>query len=225
MKKYVIIVAGGSGARMKSSVPKQFLLLNGLPVLMYTLKAFYAYDKAIEIILSLPPAEIERWAVLCKSHDFSIAHTIVSGGATRFHSVLNGLNAIEGDGGIVAIHDGVRPLVSSRVIREAYSVAEEKDSAVASVPLKDSIRKVFSDTNSKHQDRTAYMLVQTPQTFKVAILKRAYSNGYQEQFTDDASVFEAAGGQVTLVGGDYSNIKITTPEDLLIAEALMKKEK
>lgn len=225
MKRYVIIVAGGSGSRMNSSVPKQFLLLNGLPVLMHTLKAFYAYDKTIQIILSLPSAELARWALLCQSHDFTIAHKVVNGGATRFDSVLNGINAIEEDGGTVAIHDGVRPLVSSRVIGEAYSVAEQMGSAVASVPLKDSIRKILSDGFTKHQDRASYVLVQTPQTFDLAILKRAYSKGYQEQFTDDAAVYEAAGEQVTLVDGDYNNIKITTPEDLLIAESLMKREK
>lgn len=225
MEKYVIIVAGGSGSRMKSKLPKQFMLINGLPVLMHSMQAFYDYDQTISIVLTLPVAEIEAWQELSEKHDFSIPHQVVIGGETRYHSVNNGLKAITENEGVVAVHDGVRPLISREVIAEAYTVAKESHSAVVCVPLKDSIREIVADGSNKHRDRSKFMMVQTPQVFNLSSLKAAYNRGYEEQFTDDASVFEAAGGKITLVNGEYTNIKITTPEDLIIAEALMKKEK
>lgn len=224
MEKYAIIVAGGSGSRMKSVVPKQFLMLNKLPVLMHTLWAFYDCDQSIKLILTLPRTEVARWESLCVEFNFQVPHRVVIGGETRFHSVKHGLNTIEFSEGYVAVHDGVRPLLSQDLINRSFQLASEKGNAVAAVPLKDSIRKIDAEGKSKHEVRDSYRMVQTPQTFSVMALKKAYERGFEESFTDDASVVEASGIEVNLIMGDYENIKITTPEDLLIAEKLMKRK-
>lgn len=221
MKKYAIIVAGGKGQRMGSEIPKQFLLVAGKPVLMHTLEAFSKLGD-IELILVLPANQISYWLNLCPKHNFTLSHTIVEGGETRFHSVKNGLGAIpnSADNGLVAIHDGVRPFVTSEIIQNSFSLAASKGNAVTSVQLKDSIRFLEGQMN-KSVDRSKYVLIQTPQTFQINLIKKAYEGASNpNQFTDDASVAEGAGFSINLFEGDYRNIKITTSEDLVIAEAL-----
>ncbi len=219
MKKYALIVAGGKGLRMGADLPKQFIELSGLPVLMHTLKAFRQVDD-IHITLVLPEDHMEYWSSLCKSHQFSIPHQLAVGGDSRFQSVKNGLASIPEDA-LVAIHDGVRPLVSTQVINEAFLIAEEKGNAIAVVPLKDSLRKQELEKNFA-VNRANYFLVQTPQAFQSKIIQDAYTAALDDNFTDDASVLEAQNIEINLIAGDYRNIKITTPEDLLIAEAFLR---
>lgn len=219
MQKFAVIVAGGSGVRMGMSIPKQFLMLHGKPVLMRSIEAFISYDQQIQIILVLPEQEKSRWQQLCQKFHFIIPHQQVNGGEDRTASVRNGLSAIEAQEGLVAIHDGVRPLVSPEIISKAYQVAEEKGNAITSVPLKDSIRW-SKGVNNKAVDRSEYRLIQTPQTFKLSLIKEAYHMIEDKSMTDDASVLEASGGKINLIEGEYRNIKITTKEDLRIAEAM-----
>lgn len=217
MNQYALVVAGGSGLRMGTEIPKQFLLLKGEPVLMHTLRKFKLCK---QIVLVLPAAQIGYWNELCTKYNFTLPHTIVQGGSERFYSVLNGLNALPNDG-LVAIHDGVRPCVSVDVINEAFVTAEKLGNAIVAVPSKDSIRMV-NDGKSVAVDRSKYYLIQTPQVFNLPLLKEAYSSTvYQTTFTDDASVFEHANHQINLVKGEYTNIKITTPEDLPLAELFL----
>lgn len=219
MQKYVVIVAGGSGKRMKSELPKQFIELNGKPILMHTIEAFSFDD--IQIILVLPSDQIDFWQDLVKQHNFDISHKVIEGGKERFHSVKNGLNAIKDSSGLVAIHDGVRPLVKEEIISNAYRVAQEQGNAIVSIGLKDSIRSI-SGARNKQEDRANFRLIQTPQTFQVQLIKEAFEQGFDPLFTDDASVLEKAGHQINLIDGDYQNIKITTPEDLIVAESFLK---
>lgn len=219
MHKYAIIVAGGSGTRMQSELPKQFLELAGKPILMHTIDAFYFDD--IQIILVLPADQLTLWNSLCAQHSFSIPHTIVGGGATRFNSVKNGLDSIVEKPGIVAIHDGVRPLVKRETILDSFKEAENSGNAIVSVDCKDSLRKTSKDGN-KAVRREEYQLIQTPQTFQISLIKAAFKTEPQSAFTDDASVLEHYGETIKLIPGDYRNIKITTPEDLLVAESFLK---
>lgn len=225
-KKYVIIVAGGSGSRMGGRVPKQFLEVGGRPVLMYTLEVFARYDPAMPIVLVLPSHGISLWMEACRKHGFGLAHEIVEGGNTRFNSVKNGLARLPASG-LVAIHDGVRPFVSVEVIASGFTLAAEKGNAIVSLPLKESIREMTSSpaTTSEARDRAKYRLVQTPQTFTIQSIKRAYDRDESPLFTDDASVAEAAGETIHLIDGNEENIKITHPADLLLAEALIKNKK
>lgn len=218
MKKYALIVAGGKGLRMGAEIPKQFLLLQGKPVLMHTIEAFASLPDT-QIVLVLPQSQMSYWQELCKSHSFSIQHSLIAGGDTRFQSVKNGLSAVSE--GMVAIHDGVRPIVSQELLNNAYYTCEQKGNAVLAVRLKDSIREVDLLGN-KNVNRNNYYLIQTPQVFHSAEIKSAYDVAEHDNFTDDASVLESAGAKIHLVEGSYSNIKITTPEDLAIAEVLMK---
>jgi 2-C-methyl-D-erythritol 4-phosphate cytidylyltransferase len=218
-QEYALIVAGGKGTRIKSKLPKQFLELNGLPILMHTINAFYRYDEKIMVILVLPEDDIETWCELCKKHNFANPLILQKGGDTRFQSVKNGLEKIEGDG-LVAIHDGVRPLVSEDIIGASFRLAAVHQSAVAAVRLKESIRMTDQD-NTKAMDRSRFRLIQTPQTFQVQLIKEAYKIKDDPSLTDDASVAERAGHTISLFEGSYENIKITTPEDLVIAEALL----
>ncbi|MDD4144635.1 MAG: 2-C-methyl-D-erythritol 4-phosphate cytidylyltransferase [Prolixibacteraceae bacterium] len=220
MNKYALIVAGGTGSRMNSDIPKQFLELNGLPVLMHTIDAFHSYDKNIGLILTLPEKLSKRWEELCERYHFKIAHKIASGGQTRFHSVKNGLSLIDSEG-IVFIHDGVRPLISRNTIEHCYETAVKKGNALPVIPLSESVREI-SEGNNKSADRNRFFLVQTPQTFRVSLIKNAYQKEYSENFTDDATVLESCGTPVNLVEGNRQNIKITYPEDLIVAEALLK---
>ncbi|MDN5200762.1 2-C-methyl-D-erythritol 4-phosphate cytidylyltransferase [Fulvivirgaceae bacterium BMA10] len=222
-KEYAIIVAGGSGTRMNSQIPKQFLVLADLPVLMHTINAFDTYSENLPIILVLPKKDIPVWEKLCIEYNFTRPLKIVAGGASRFQSVKNGLSHIE-DKGLVAIHDGVRPIVSKDIIANSFKVAAARQSAVAAVKLKESIRVQENGSHTKALDRSRFHLIQTPQTFDIALLKEAYQVTEQPVFTDDASVVEYAGHKITLFEGSYKNLKITTPEDLLVAEVFLKNQ-
>lgn len=214
-------MAGGSGQRMQSTIPKQFLLLQGKPVLYHTLAAFAQADSEIELLLVLPEEQFGFWEKLIQ-HLAVIKHRLVAGGQTRFHSSQNALLAISGDG-IVAIHDGVRPLIEPALIRQGFQAAKEKGNAVFAVSSKDSVRLWSKEKQSYEQvPREAVRLIQTPQLFDLAVLKKAYEQAYTEHFTDDASVVESLNITINLVEGSYQNIKITTPEDLLLAEILLK---
>ena len=219
MKKYIIIVAGGSGSRMGLVTPKQFLELLGLPILMHTLKKFQQSIDDGEIILALPEKEQNTWQALCEKHHFDVPHQIVNGGDSRFHSVQNALQKVN-EKSIVAIHDGVRPLVSETVINNCIQSAEKIGAAVPTLHIHDSIRKI-SDNGSEIADRSQFVLVQTPQCFQSDIILKAYQQTYQNSFTDDASVVEQLGHNIYLVEGNKENIKITTPEDLKMAEVLI----
>jgi len=219
-KEYALIVAGGKGTRIKSKLPKQFLELNGLPILMHTINAFYRYSPEVTVILVLPADDFETWVSLCKKYSFHKPVILQAGGDTRFQSVKNGLSKIEGEG-LVAIHDGVRPLVSEDIIGASFRLAAVHQTAVAAVRLKESIRMTDQD-NTKAVDRSRFRLIQTPQTFVVSLIKKAYESKDDPSLTDDASVAERAGHIISLFEGSYENIKITTPEDLIVAEALLQ---
>lgn len=218
---YAVIVAGGKGLRMGASIPKQFLPVNGLPVLMLTIKRFREYDGALKIILVLPKEQHEYWNELCKNYHFTDAYAVVEGGETRFHSVRNGLAAIPDDTqGVVGIHDGVRPFPSVEVIRACYETARTTKAVIPVVPVVETVRHIVAGGKTETVDRADYRLVQTPQTFDIQLLKQAYAQPYRDCFTDDASVVESAGHEVTLIEGNRENIKITTPFDLRIARIL-----
>lgn len=218
--EYALIVAGGKGSRIKSDVPKQFLKLNGLPVLMHTIEAFYRYSESINIIVVLPERDFNTWGSLCVEFNFNKPVILQKGGDSRFQSVKLGLEKIPEDG-LVAIHDGVRPLVTEEIIGASFRLAAVHQSAIAAVHLKESIRMVNRHKTSA-MDRSLFRIVQTPQTFQVALIKKAYEQKEDVSLTDDASVAERAGLTISLFEGSYENIKITTGEDLIIAEALMK---
>jgi 2-C-methyl-D-erythritol 4-phosphate cytidylyltransferase len=222
MQKYVVIVAGGSGTRMKREIPKQFIPVAGKPILMHTLDAFYQVSSQINIILVLPESQLLGWKSLCAQYNFTLPHITTTGGKTRFHSVKNGLAQITGQG-LVAIHDGVRPLVTPKIILNSFAMAEKQGNAVTAVALKDSIRWA-KESENKVVNRNEYQLIQTPQTFRVSLIKKAFEQDYDPRFTDDATVLEATGAKINLIEGDYSNIKITTPEDLIVAGSLLKQQ-
>jgi 2-C-methyl-D-erythritol 4-phosphate cytidylyltransferase len=223
MQRYAIIVAGGKGERMGAEIPKQFLPLAGMPVLMHTLQRFYKAGEHTHLILVLPQKHLAVWEELCRCHGFSVPHQVVAGGAERFFSVRNGLDTITAEEGLVAVHDGVRPLVDASLIHRTFAQAEQSGTAVASVKLKDSVRHL-DNNGSCAVDRNEYVLVQTPQVFRLSLLRKAYTTAYSSIFTDDASVVEATGVKITLAEGAYSNIKITTADDLALAEVLLAKE-
>ncbi|MDB5122037.1 MAG: ispD1 [Mucilaginibacter sp.] len=221
LKSFAIIVAGGSGTRIGGDVPKQFLLLKGRPVLMHAIEAFQYSAFKPQIIVVLHPGYHTYWDDLCREHNFSIPHQLVSGGETRFHSVKNGLEYILGDADtLIAVHDAARPLTSTAIIDEAYQYASIHGNAIAAVKSRDSIRQVKNDV-SLSLLRDEIYLVQTPQTFQSAQLKKAYRQPYIDKFTDDASVVEQTGVPIYIVEGSYRNIKITFPEDIIIAELLL----
>ncbi len=243
MNKYAIIVAGGKGLRMGGELPKQFIPIEGRPVLMRTLDTFHACDKSIQIILVLPRDHQAYWRELCAQYQFAVPHRLADGGATRFHSVLNGLALTEEAEALVAVHDGVRPFVSHEVIKRCYSEAETYDAVVPVVPVVETVRQLVGEDSLEGDvrhpegtfnsqlstlnfqsitvDRNAYRLVQTPQTFRATLLHRAYEQPYSDAFTDDASVVEAMGYSVHLTEGNRENIKLTTPFDLTVARALV----
>ncbi|MES2419647.1 MAG: 2-C-methyl-D-erythritol 4-phosphate cytidylyltransferase [Bacteroidota bacterium] len=222
MKYYAIIVGGGAGTRMQTTIAKQFLLLKNKPVLMHTLSVFYNSPFKPDLILVLPTNLHQYWEELCHKYNFNVPYLLIKGGEQRFHSVRNGLMAIKGEG-IVAIHDAVRPLVSSQLISTTYEQAEEHGNAVACIEPSDSVRKVKNKEN-KVIDRTQLVLVQTPQTFEINQLRKAYQQHYRSKFTDDASVVEKAGFKINLVAGERNNMKLTYPEDLELANFLCKPE-
>ncbi|MCF0190005.1 MAG: 2-C-methyl-D-erythritol 4-phosphate cytidylyltransferase [Marinilabiliaceae bacterium] len=220
MNYYAVIVAGGSGKRMGTDIPKQFLLLKGRPVLMHTIERFHNYKADMHIIVVLPYSQIERWGKLCQEYDFHIDHDIVHGGATRFESVKNGLKAVKDDG-IVAVHDGVRPLVSTQTINRTFIEAAAYGSAIPVTDSTQSVRFIDDGGVSHSLNRSQVVLVQTPQTFKTSLLLSAYEQDFSASFTDDASVVEAAGAYVHLTHGNIENVKITTKDDMLYAEVIM----
>ncbi len=222
-KHTILIVAGGRGTRMGGPQPKQFLQLAGRPVLMHTLEAFDHWDASARLIVVLPEDQIETWKRLCEAHAFDRAHRVVAGGETRFHSVRNGLGAVASNG-LIAVHDGVRPLVAPSVIAACFAAAADGGAAVPVVPVVESVREVDADGGSRPVDRTRLRVVQTPQVFRADVLRAAYCLPYDPRFTDDASVVEASGVAVRLVPGNRENIKLTTPMDLLLAEQLMRRE-
>ena len=239
---YVIIVAGGKGLRMGSDIPKQFLPIGGKPVLMRTLERFREYDADLQIILVLPEAQQDYWHQLCEEYHFDVEYTLANGGQTRFHSVQNGLAKVPDDAeGVVGVHDGVRPFPSIEVIRNCYETARTAKAVIPVIPVVETLRHLSSSgqarTDTGHEKsetvrevrcqkesrtvpRGDYRLVQTPQTFDIQLLKAANRQPYNDGFTDDASVVESYGYQITLVEGNRENIKITTPYDLRIGEVL-----
>lgn len=218
---YVIIVAGGKGLRMGGEIPKQFLPIGGKPVLMRTMERFHEYDPALKIILVLPKDQQELWQELCQKHDFKIMHQVANGGETRFQSSKNGLALIpDEDEGVVAIHDGVRPFVSTDVIERCFDAARDDFAAIPVMPVTDTLR--YIDRGHGHNVlRDHFRSVQTPQCFDISLAKQAFDQPYRETFTDDASVIESLGCQVTMVEGNRQNIKLTTPFDMMIAELLI----
>lgn len=220
MEKHVIIVAGGIGKRMQSEIPKQFLNVLGKPLLIHTFESLIHYSKGINITLVLPEPYIDFWKSLCKRFSFELDHAVVKGGNTRFDSVKNGLREIE-NGGLVAIHDGVRPLVSKDTLNRVFKKAAETGNAIPAVKINEALRKI-NDDNSFFVNRREYRLIQTPQCFHAELIKQAYQQDYKEEFTDDATVVEAMGIKINLVEGNSENIKITRPGDIKIAEAFLK---
>ena len=222
MDRYAILVAGGKGLRMGSDIPKQFLPLRGRPVLMHTIDVFRRTYPDIHIILVLPREQQDYWRQLCGQHDYDVELCVADGGETRFHSVHNGLSLIPDDArGVVGVHDGVRPFVSPETIRRCFEAAEEFGAVVPVVPVVETVRQVLADGSSMTVDRNAYRLVQTPQTFDIQLLKKAYGQPFDPFFTDDASVVEAMGHPIKLVEGNNENIKLTNPADLKLAEGMV----
>lgn len=221
--QHIIIVAGGKGLRVGSEIPKQFIPIGGKPVLMHAIEAFYNYNKQINIVLVLPESHQEYWRELCSKYNFTVEHSIAIGGETRFHSVKNGL-ALVSDG-LVGVHDGARPFASRALIKSCYDKAFSEKAAIPVNPSTDSLRELLDDGKSRIVDRSKYVSVQTPQVFETSLLKKAYESDYKEIFTDDASVVEAMGVEVSWVRGEDTNIKITTPIDLKIGELILQEKK
>jgi 2-C-methyl-D-erythritol 4-phosphate cytidylyltransferase len=220
MRKYIIIVAGGAGSRMKSTLPKQFIQLCGTPILMHTIENFYQFDPTLTIILVLPADQFEYWGGLCQKHHFHTTHQVIAGGETRFHSVKNALNIIDGEG-LVAIHDGVRPLVSHETIARCFETAAKYGNATPCIAVHETVRQIKSSTNEMI-DRSSLKLIQTPQVFSCQLIKKAFEQPYEPGFTDDASVLERTGETIRLVEGNRENIKVTEPLDLIVAEAILR---
>lgn len=221
---YIIIVAGGKGLRMGTNIPKQFLSICGKPVLMRTMECFKTYNKELKIILVLPKEQHVYWQELCEEYCFVMDYEITDGGITRFHSVQNGLSIIPQDAeGVVGVHDGVRPFVTTDVIARCFETARKEKAVIPVMPVIETLRHIDANGNGVNVQRNDYRMVQTPQTFHIQLLKHAYEQSFKESFTDDASVVESIGQRVTMVEGNKENIKITTPFDVIIAEAMIKK--
>lgn len=229
MRKAVIIVAGGKGLRMGSDIPKQFLPISGKPILMRTIEAFHRYDPGMQIVVVLPITQQEYWTDLATNHDFHVPVTIANGGETRFHSVKNGLDKIDLDVELIGVHDGVRPFVKREVIDRCYTEAMASGAALPAIDVVDTLRQLPAQSAGKEVilhsttvPRSHYKLVQTPQVFRADLLHKAYEQEYVEAFTDDASVVEAMGHEVTLVPGNRENIKVTTQFDLIVGESIAR---
>ena len=223
MKKSVVIVAGGKGIRFGGELPKQFLPMNNKPVLMHTIDAFYNCDNSFDIVVVIPENHFSFWKGLCKEYNFTTPHKLTKGGSSRWESVKNGLNCVE-ENSIIGIHDGVRPLISTKLINSLYSTAESYGAVIPAIKITDSLRVINRDNNkSSSVDRELYRAVQTPQVFKGNIIKEAYNMPFEEVFTDDASVVERFGVEIKIVEGEDTNIKITSAKDLTIAELLNRR--
>ena len=224
MKRYAVIVAGGRGVRMGAATPKQFLDLAGEPVLRRTVECFLGFDPPVEIILALPSSHRDWWRDYCRRTGFLKRYTMAPGGITRFHSVQNALEYV-GDEGLVAVHDGVRPLLGRDLLERLFSEAETSDAVIPVVPVPDSVRRIVEVDGrraSEPVERDGLVRVQTPQVFRAQVIKEAYRQPFSPLFTDDASVVEASGVAVKAVPGDRVNLKVTTPEDLRLAEGLFR---
>ena len=221
-KRGVVIVAGGSGRRMQSALPKQFMLLGGIPVVARTINIFAEALPGAEIVVVLPEEHIAMWKNLAARFDVAV-HKCVAGGAERFHSVKAGIEALSEDVTSIAVHDGVRALVTKRLIIRAALAIEENDAVIPVIEVVDSYRRVEQD-GSTILPRSELRIVQTPQIFKSSILRKAYTQEFDQAFTDDASVVEAMGIKITLVDGERTNIKLTTPEDMEWAEWMLQRE-
>lgn len=225
MEKYAIIVAGGKGLRMGGEVPKQFLPVAGLPVLMRTIKRFHAYDPTLKIILVLPKEQQAYWQRLCAEYQFTDDYQLANGGATRFQSSKNGLQLIPDNAdGYVAIHDGVRPFVSIDTILRCFEATLTSQAVIPVLNVNDTLRHISQDGSGENVQRSEYRLVQTPQVFDISLVKRAYQQEENDGFTDDASVVESLGQKVEMVEGNRENIKLTTPFDLKVAEVICQNE-
>ena len=223
MKRYLIVVAGGKGLRMGGEMPKQFQLLGGKPLVMVTLEHLNAIDPAMQLILVLPEQHIELWKQLCKEYSFAVPLILAQGGSTRFHSVQNGLAQVDDiEDALVGVHDGVRPFVSAKVLDECFQQMFADGYFKTMIDLQDSLRHIVGYDATEVVPRDRYRLVQTPQVFKLSLLRRAYEQRFVESFTDDASVVEALGEKVSGVEGNRENIKITTPFDMLVAKTLIE---
>jgi 2-C-methyl-D-erythritol 4-phosphate cytidylyltransferase len=207
---------------MGNELPKQFIPLEGRPILMHTLERFNQWNAAADLLLVLPREHRSYWEMLCRELNCTIPHRIADGGETRFQSVQNGLALVD-EPGLVAVHDGVRPFVSAEVITACFEEAEQNGAAIPVVPMIDSIREQYAEGQSRPVDRRRYLAVQTPQVFRSNLIKEAYRQPYTPAFTDDASVVEALGVEIHTVAGNRENMKITDPLDLLMAEALLRK--
>ena len=220
MNKSIVIVAGGKGLRMGGDIPKQFLPVKGMPVLMRTIQRFHDYDNTMQIVLVLPEAQQDYWQQLCEQYHFNVPYTLANGGETRFHSVKNGIDKVHSDVEYIGVHDGVRPFVSIDTIASCYEEASHSGAVVPVIDVIETVRHL-QPSGSVTVPRSEYRLVQTPQVFDAQLLRRAYQQPYTDFFTDDASVVERFGHAVTLVQGNRENIKITTPYDMKIAEVLV----
>ena len=224
MKKYIIVVAGGIGLRMGGETPKQFQLIGGKPVVMVTLERLHAIDPSVQLILVLPAEHIEEWKRLSREYSFAVPLLLAQGGSTRFHSVQNGLAQVDDiEEALVGVHDGVRPFVSREMLDNCFREALVHGAAIPMIDLQDSLRHIVGGNGvTEVVPRDRYKLVQTPQVFRLSLLRRAYEQRFVEMFTDDASVVEALGEQVVCVEGNRENIKLTTPFDLMVAKTLME---
>jgi 2-C-methyl-D-erythritol 4-phosphate cytidylyltransferase len=224
IKEYAIIVAGGTGSRIHSEYPKQFLILNKVPVLYHSIKAFHDYSNNIEIIIAMNPDYIDLWKTLCKKYDLNLSHKITKGGNTRFHSVQNALNFIKSEKGNVAIHDAARPIITKGFIKDCYDAVKLKKAIIPCIDIYESLRKTEGNI-SKPIDRNKVKIVQTPQCFNLSIIKKAYKQKYSTEFTDDATVYEKSEQKkVSLIKGLNNNLKITTDSDIELADFLLKKQ-
>ncbi len=224
MKKYIIVVAGGKGMRMGGEMPKQFQLLGNKPVVMVTLERLYMMAPEVELVMVLPAEHFELWNELCAKYEFAVPVKLAKGGSTRFHSVQNGLAMIEdSEDAVVGVHDGVRPFVSQKVVEECFREAWIHGAAIPMIDLQDSLRHIVGVNGiTEVVPRDRYRLVQTPQVFRLSLLRRAYEQRFIESFTDDASVVESLGENVAGVEGNRENIKLTTPFDLMVAKTLLE---
>ena len=223
MEKTVIIVAGGQGMRFNPDMPKQFFYIRERPLLMHTIDLFHFYERGIQIIVGIQENFMSHWESVCEQFSFDVPHILSPGGRTRYHTVKNALPKVN-PGNLVAIHDAVRPLLYKSTIDACFESAEKDGAALPCIEIHDSIREI-SREGSRWADRKSFRLVQTPQVFQYDILKSAYEQEYSEDYTDDASVVEQAGFPVSLVEGNPENIKITTPDDLVFAEAIFNSYK
>ncbi|MES2588031.1 MAG: 2-C-methyl-D-erythritol 4-phosphate cytidylyltransferase [Bacteroidota bacterium] len=218
IQKTVIITAGGLGKRMNSELPKQFLKIHNKTILEHTISCFSNYDSEIQIVLTLPQEWIEFWQKSCLETDFTVSHEIISGGKERYHSIKNALSFAKGD--LIAIHDGVRPMVSKETIQKAFDLAQENGNAIPVFPVKESIRFVENE-ETKALDRKNHFIVQTPQVFQKEIILKAYENEFHDKITDDASLVEEMGEKIHVFEGNEENIKITTKFDLILMKEVL----